>query len=345
MALSAAMSSEAQRIETLRVIFAGSGSGSGSGGDAAAGVSLGIGDDAAVLEPPPGAGRIVISVDEQVEGTHFRRELLSPEDIGYRATVAACSDLAAMGAKPWCAVAALSLPDWVSDDLLEAIARGQRDASRTLGLAIVGGNLTRGPVLSIATTVLGFSNAPRGPLLRSGAAEGDGVWIAGQLGLASLGLRALVEQRTERALEHARSVWRRPSACIAEAASIAHRAHAAIDVSDGLAKDLGAICNASHVDAALDEAALVAFAVACGAASAATMLGADVLAAMLGGGEDYALVIALDPSASEVEGFVRIGTFVARDGDAARVWLIGSDGGRRSVSGGFDHWHLPDDSL
>ncbi len=345
MALSARMTptKEARRIDAMRAIL-------GAGAVAAHGIAVGIGDDAAVLEPPVDGGRIVISVDEQVEGTHFRRELLSPEDIGYRATMSAASDLAAMGARPWCAVVALSLPDWVTDDVLEGIARGQREASDALGLSIVGGNLARAPVLSIATTVLGVSSvpAPGGPLLRSGAIAGDGIYVAGPLGLASLGLRALIEQRTEPALQQACDAWRRPSARVVEGAAVAGFAHAAIDVSDGLAKDLGAICAASRVAAEVDENDLRALARACGADVAATALGADLLAAMLEGGEDYALVIAQPPATgrhadarlhahAHAHGFTRIGTFVD-ESQGQGVWLIGNDGARRPVSGGFDHF-------
>src|ERR1700716_3382483 len=90
------------------------------------GIEIGIGDDAAVLSASHALSRIVWTIDEQVENVHFRRDMLSYEDIGWRSFMAAASDLAAMGAIPWCALAALVLPDDVDDEALDGIARGQR---------------------------------------------------------------------------------------------------------------------------------------------------------------------------------------------------------------------------
>src|SRR5580704_10060153 len=94
-------------------------------GARAPGVVRGIGDDAAVLEASPSAGQLVWTIDEQVEGVHFRRELLSWRDLGWRSFMAAASDVAAMGAVPWCALAALILSGAVDDAAFDAIAHGQ----------------------------------------------------------------------------------------------------------------------------------------------------------------------------------------------------------------------------
>src|SRR3974390_363692 len=96
---------------------------------AAPGVAVGIGDDAAVLDVAGGQGRLVWTIDEQVEGVHFRRARLSWHDGGWRSYMAAASDVAAMGALPWCALCAMVLPDDLDDEALEQIARGQRDAA------------------------------------------------------------------------------------------------------------------------------------------------------------------------------------------------------------------------
>src|SRR5260370_79366 len=96
----------------------------------AGGVEVGIGDDAAVLASP--GRRMVWTIDEQVDGTHFERSFASWPDIGWRSFMAAASDVAAMGAEPWCALCALVLPDDVDDDALGAIARGQRDAAAAI---------------------------------------------------------------------------------------------------------------------------------------------------------------------------------------------------------------------
>src|SRR5262249_4934424 len=152
----------------------------------APGVEIGIGDDAAVLDPTAGR-RLVWTIDAQVEGVHFRREFLSGwHDAGFRAFMAAASDLAAMGAEPSCALSALELPEPFDDESLDAIALGQRAAADRVHAAIVGGNLSRAPGLAITTTLLGSATRA---IARSGAKPGDGVYLAGPIGLASAGLR------------------------------------------------------------------------------------------------------------------------------------------------------------
>src|SRR5271170_1311217 len=104
----------------------------------AAGVEVGIGDDAAVLDLAGlGGERLVWTIDEQVEGTHFRRDLASWRDVGWRSFMAAASDVAAMGATPWCALSAVVVPDDVDDAALEALASGQRAAAQDVGAPVV----------------------------------------------------------------------------------------------------------------------------------------------------------------------------------------------------------------
>src|SRR5438093_3361317 len=147
------MSSEFARIARLTQTFALPATA------AARGIERGIGDDAAVLAVSTLAerarGRIVWTVDAQVEGVHFRDDLVSFRDEGWRSFMAAASDLAAMGAEPWCALSSLVLPRALSDDALEELTLGQADAAREIGAPVVGGNLARGETLSITTTLLG----------------------------------------------------------------------------------------------------------------------------------------------------------------------------------------------
>jgi thiamine-monophosphate kinase len=267
---------------------------------------LGIGDDAAVIDHA--GGPLVLTVDEQVEGTHFDRALLSFEDVGYRATMAAASDLAAMGARPLGALAAWVLPKDFADADVEQIARGQRQACDELGATIIGGNLARGPVVSIATTWIGTCAAP---ITRAGAKPGDGIYLCGALGLAAAGFRALAARAAgapsekREAREEAIRAWRRPRALVAEGLRMARVAHACIDVSDGLASDANHLARASSIlvrlEGSFDEDALH-------------------------GGEDYALLCA---SPVPIEGFTRIGT--AESGEGVFV-------GDRRVDGGFDHF-------
>jgi thiamine-monophosphate kinase len=294
-------------------------------GVGAAGVELGIGDDAAVLTPPAGA-RLVWTIDEQVEGVHFARGVLAWDDVGWRSFVAAASDVAAMGATPWCALAALVLPDDVDDAALEAIAAGQRDAAAIVGAPIVGGNLSRGPALSLATTVLGASERA---VARGGARPGDGVWMAGRVGLAAAGWLALQRgSGGDPAVREAVEAWRRPYPLVAQGRALGTVAHAAVDVSDGLARDAGHIAEASGVRLALDEAALLADDALLAAARA---LGVPAIDLALHGGEDYALVAA---SPEPIQGFRRIGS--VREG--AGVVLAAVAGEREIEPRGFDHF-------
>jgi thiamine-monophosphate kinase len=311
---------ERARIARLATIF---------GVPLPAGVRVGIGDDAAVLDPAPAAAAretLVWTIDEQVDGTHFRHDFVSFEDIGWRSFMAAASDLAAMGAAPWCALSALVLPAALDDDAFEAIARGQRAASDAAGSPIVGGNLARGPVVSITTTLLGRCVRP---LERRGAMPGDGVWMAGRVGLAAAGLRALMEQRAkEPALAPAVAAWRRPVAEMAAGRALGAIARAAVDVSDGLARDAGHLAAASGVAIVLDEDALRADPLLREAAAA---LGVDPLELALDGGEDYAIVAA---SPAAPEGFRRIGQVVAGSGVSVR----GAHGECAANARGFDHF-------
>jgi thiamine-monophosphate kinase len=292
------------------------------------GVEVGIGDDAAVLATSHAPSRLVWTIDEQVEGVHFRRNLVSWRDLGWRSFMAAASDVAAMGALPWCALCALVLPDDIDDAALEEIARGQRDASAAIRAPVVGGNLARGPrahALSIATTVLGTCDHA---VERRGARAGDGVWMAGRVGLAGAGFRAL-----ERGIDDAEAVaaWRTPRALIAEGRAMAVVAHAAVDVSDGLARDAGQLAESSGVCVVLDEAALLSDSALIAAAAA---LGESALGLALHGGEDYALVVA---SSVPIPGFRRIGE--VREG--AGVMLRGAGGERAIEPRGFDHFASP----
>ena len=311
------MATEEERIQRLRARL----------GVATPGVALGIGDDAAILEPPPGR-RLVWTVDTQVEGVHFRSAwLVSAKDAGYRAFMAAASDVAAMGAEPWCALSALELPADLDDATFDALVSGQRAAADRVGAPIVGGNLSRGPVLAITTTLLGAATFP---ITRGGAREGDGLWLSGPVGLAAAGLAALMAGNGDPRLAAAIAAWRSPDARIASGRALAGVAHAAVDVSDGLARDLGHVATASGVRAILDEALLLAHA-GDALAQAAEALGVPALDLALFGGEDYALVAA---SATPLPGFTRVGEFRAGSG----LGLRGKSGEDELAPRGFDHF-------
>jgi len=267
-----------------------------------ANVEVGIGDDAAVLAL---GDHTVWTVDVQVDHVHFERGWLSGEDIGFRAHAAATSDVYAMRAKPVAALASYVLPEG-SADLAEALARGSRASASVHGAPIVGGNVSRGSELSVTTTVIG--SAAR-PLLRSGAAEGDGLFASGPLGHAALGLRALAAGQSGAAFAPFIARWRRPSLSVD--ASL-EAARAGIDVSDGLTRDLAHLLEGGSLGAELDEAAIVDDALQRGAA----LIGEDALALALGGGEDYVLLCA---SPAPLAGFKRIGHVRGAPGLALRT--------------------------
>lgn len=205
-----------------------------------------LGDDAAVLPLAPGM-HLLVSTDSSVEGVHFARAWLTPYEIGWRATVAGLSDLAAMGAQPLGLLMALTLPDsWLND--VREIASGIGEAVAAAGTHIVGGDLTSGAELSLCATVLGSAAAP---LTRTGARVGDRIYVTGRLGGAGAALIAW-KRRRDPAAEH-RERFARPHPRIREAQWLAARgAHAAIDVSDGLVADVRHIAAASGVAVELD---------------------------------------------------------------------------------------------
>ncbi len=277
--------------------------GSPGPGSVGLGIELGIGDDAAVLAPT--GRKSVVTVDAAVDGVHFRRDWMTFEDVGYRATVAAASDVLAMGATPRAAVAAWTVPADLDDDAIAAIARGQRAAADLLGMSIVGGNLASAPVLSITTTVLGEADRV---VARSGARPGDALVLVGPVGEAALGIVALSRGAE---VERAILAYRRPPVLLAESRALAEVATSMIDVSDGLAQDVGHLAERSGARFVIDAAALARVR-APSIEGAARALGVDIEALELAGGDDYALVatVAAPSSGMAVIGFVEGGAGV-----------------------------------
>jgi thiamine-monophosphate kinase len=312
------VSSEAARLRRLLELF---GHASGEG------IDLGIGDDAAVLRPRAGSA-LVWTVDAHVENVHFRRGWLSWHDCGYRSFIAAASDVSAMGASAWCALSALSLTPDLSDADLEQLALGQRAAANAVGAQVVGGNLSGGSLVTVTTTLLGHVGRA---LTRAGARAGDSLWMAGEAGLAGAGLRALVLGATDPRVEPAVEAWRRPKPRSAEGRAMSAHAHAAIDVSDGLALDVARVAEASGMCIVLDREALLARG-GDALARAAEAVGAKAFDLVLEGGEDYALIAASDVA---LEGFTRVGEVREGSGvvvrDAQGVVPLGSPRG-------FDHF-------
>ncbi|WBX92178.1 thiamine-phosphate kinase [Pseudoxanthomonas mexicana] len=272
-------------------------------------VVLGIGDDAALLAPPPGR-QLVVTADTLNDGVHFPRGT-SPADVGWKALAVNLSDLASMGAEPaWCTLS-LSLPQ--SDPAwIEGFLDGFLDLAGQHGIALVGGDTTRGP-LSIAVTAMGLVEPGRA-LRRDGARVGDEVWVTGTLGDAAGGL-ALLGREPVPAL---RARLDRPTPRVDAGRVLAGIATACVDVSDGLLADLGHVCARSHVAAHIDVDALPA-----SAALREAFGEADRIALQAGGGDDYELCFTAPADAGADIGavsaqlglrFTRIGRIVAGEG-------------------------------
>ncbi|MCA7023292.1 MULTISPECIES: thiamine-phosphate kinase [Stenotrophomonas] len=259
---------------------------------ARADIVLGIGDDAALLQPAPGQ-QLAVTADTLNAGVHFPAES-APADIGWKALAANLSDLAAMGAVPaWCTLS-LSLPQ-AEGDWLDAFADGLFALADASGIAVVGGDTTRGP-LSISITAMGQVPAAQA-LRRDGARVGDDIWVSGHPGEAAGALRLWQQGRldvrgvvADAAHERLRQRLQRPMPRLSLGLALRTCAHAAADVSDGLLADLGHIASRSGVAAVLQADAMPL------SAALRTALGdAAALDCALRGGDDYELCFTAAP--------------------------------------------------
>ncbi|MBX9400063.1 thiamine-phosphate kinase [Lysobacter sp. BMK333-48F3] len=262
-------------------------------------VALGIGDDAALLQPPPGR-QLVVATDTLNRGVHFG-EAAAAADIGWKSLAVNLSDLAAMGAEPaWCTLS-LSLPGQADQrDFLDGFLDGFLGLAAQHRVALVGGDTTRGP-LSVCVTVLGLIE-PGAALRRDAAQAGDEIWVTGTLGDAAAALaldgiapyreqavrRCAGDPATDAARLHERLA--RPTPRVAAGRALAGLARAGIDVSDGLLADLGHVCAASGVDARIDADALPV-----SRALAAACIGDARRTLQLSGGDDYELCFTASP--------------------------------------------------
>ena len=296
-------------------------------------VALGPGDDAALLRPPPGH-ELVWSTDEQVEDVHFRRawsEWAGFGGLGAKAAGASLSDLAAMGAEPLGALLSLRLPPDLPPRALEELAGGVGEQLAAAGCPLVGGNLAQDPRgLGLTLDVLGHVPAGRA-WLRSGARAGDHLFVSGTLGLARLGLSYL-----EGGGDPRDPAWRAPLQALVRPRPRlelarrlqqgARRPTAALDLSDGLARDLPRLALASGLQAELRGADLPG-----PPAELCAQLGIEPTRCALLGGEDYQLLLA-GPAELSADGLIDVGRLVSGTPGAA---LIDS---KPLGDKGFDHF-------
>ncbi|HEX4375922.1 MAG TPA: thiamine-phosphate kinase [Steroidobacteraceae bacterium] len=249
-------------------------------------VVLGIGDDAALLRVPPEC-ELVLTTDALVEGRHFL-EGASPRSLGHRALAVNLSDIAAMGAAPAWALLSLNLPA-ADDDWLQEFSQAFGALAREQGVALVGGNLTRGP-LSITVQLAGLVPAG-GALRRDGAQPGDLLYVSGTPGDAALGLalqQAAAGSGGAATYAEADLAWLRarhefPTARVALGQALRGLASACIDVSDGLYTDARRLLQASGCGATIDVERLPS------SPALRRVAGAEGWRNVLAGGEDYEL--------------------------------------------------------
>ncbi len=247
------------------------------------GVPLGIGDDCAILRPPPNHD-LLVTTDFSLEGRHFRRDLHPAHAVGHRTLARGLSDLAAMGATPLAAFLSLALPAtlprttkgkrWIAQFLA-----GLRALAEQANVPLAGGDTAQAPADHILADIVLLGSAPRNTALRrSGARPGDHLYVTGQLGGAAAELQRLLGGRRSPSHPHLY-----PQPRLRTGRALRRRATACIDLSDGLSTDLTHLCQASKVHAELDASALPLYPLA-------------TLNQALHGGEDYELLFTAPPT-------------------------------------------------
>jgi thiamine-monophosphate kinase len=285
--------SEAQVLEVLARIFASNN----------ADIQVGIGDDAAVLKVHP--GELVMTTDMAVEGVHFKRSWSSANDIGHRIIAANLADLIAMGATPAHLVAAVSLTGDEPLEWIEELAIGMRDEAAKVGAVIVGGDLVRSDLITLAITAIGYTQHP---ILRSGAKVGDSIYISGLPGFSAAGHAALILGKSEREFARAISAFRAPDVAY-EMGKQMWRANSLTDVSDGVTTQAEQMADASGVKFAFELEGFRASSDFALLESLAKECGISIWQWVLAGGEDHHFLA----TGKDLPG-LRVGSVIAGDG-------------------------------
>jgi thiamine-monophosphate kinase len=304
------------------------------------GTVVDAGDDAAVVRTEPGRD-LVVTTDAFVEGRHYVAGMLTPEALGARLALANLSDLAAMAAVPRWALLSIGVQPEHDADALIRLQAGVAQALAAEVAGIVGGNLAgvAGPEW-FSLTLMGEVERGRA-WSRAGARAGDLIGVTGSPGRAAAGLallRAAGEVPAGAGFDEVLDAWRAPACRVraARALAAAGVVKAAIDISDGLAGDLARLCAASGVGAEIDAAAWPADAAL---ERAAARLGVTLDALRFGPGDDYELLLAIDPEAwarDPSEGVTIVGRFTAA---AGAISVRDAVGGLRPLPPrGFDHF-------
>ncbi len=247
-----------------------------------------IGDDCAVLPH-----KMLLTIDALIEQTHFQLHTISLEDLGWKALAVNLSDIAAMAGKPQYAVVALSAPqDFYAGNKVISLYKGLIACAKKYNVAIVGGNISRGPYLSITISIIGHTHQA-GILKRTGAKPKDVILVTGDFGASSAGLRLLTDKSNSRAFNHCLNKHIHPAPRLIESWQLVERIHnrgALMDTSDGLADALSQIAQSSRVGMRINLAAIPIHNQTLKFAAANNL---DPYKLALYGGEDYELVSCL----------------------------------------------------
>jgi thiamine-monophosphate kinase len=261
----------------------------------APGVVVGVGDDAAVVDPRPHPS--VLTTDMLVEGVHFEIGVTSPHDLGHKAVTVNVSDIAAMGGSPRFGLVGLAVTPRLEASWVMELYGGMRQAADEYGMALVGGDTSRSDRAVLSVTVIGEVGSGR-EVRRSGARPGDVLVVTGALGGAAGGL-LVARAKHDPQSEALSSTWgralvalqERPVARVGEGQTLAAAgATAMIDLSDGLALDLSRLCEESGVGARVR---LEAIPLADGLEELRELMEPEPLDLALHGGEDYELLATL----------------------------------------------------
>ncbi|MFK8053081.1 MAG: thiamine-phosphate kinase [Woeseiaceae bacterium] len=268
--------------------------------------TVGIGDDAAIISPPSNVP-LAIAVDTLIEGRHFPAGTHA-EDIGYRALAVNLSDLAAMAATPKFYTLALTFPEfdqrWLSD-----FSGAMHALAKSFDVQLIGGDTTRGE-LSITVQAIGYQQVKA--VTRGGGQPGDLIVVSGTLGDAAAGLVYATTEVDETTPEHfLRQRFLRPTPRVAMGRSLSGIATAAIDISDGLAADVGHIAHASRCAARIDAKALPLSAALVGSRGRD-----EAMRLALNGGDDYELcfTVPADTDMGQLDGCTVIGSLAPGEG-------------------------------
>jgi thiamine-monophosphate kinase len=307
--------------------------------------AFGLVDDCAAIAVPAGE-ELVMSMDAVAAGVHFFADD-DAADIAWKALAVNVSDLAAKGAKPTAYLMSLAFPEAPRHSWLEGFARGLAEAQAQFGIALAGGDTDRRPgPLAITITAMGTTAAGRN-LLRSDAHAGDVLFVSGTLGDAALGLQLRRDpaQAAAWGLSADRAAglvtaYLRPQPRLGLGPALRRYASAAMDISDGLAKDLGRLCRASSVGTAIAVPALPLSA----AAAAVVRADAQHWTTIIGGGDDYEVLaavpstLAADFRAEAAAGGVKVTEIGVLD-DGHDVLFAAGDGRPMVITApGWDHF-------